>query len=106
VEFAEFKFSQVQPEGKFKIMFMKRTTLNKNKTHSLSCMQCYRIRLFLLTATPLICGLFFIEKDTTPLAGATPMKAALLILGLGSLGFLIRVLQYIGKNKPPEDNSH
>lgn len=62
--------------------------------------------MFLLAATPLIFGLFFIEKDTAPLSGATPMKAALVILGLGSLGFLIRVLQYIGENKPTEDRSH
>lgn len=54
-----------------------------------------------MTAAPLIAALFFIEKDTAPLAGITPMTVALILLGLGSLGFVIRVLQHLADRRAP-----
>ncbi|WP_333869802.1 hypothetical protein [Cypionkella sp.] len=57
-----------------------------------------------MTATPLIGSLFFVNKDTSPLAGVTPMTIAISILALGSLGFLIRALQYFGVKRSPSES--
>ena len=54
-------------------------------------------------AAPLIVSLFLVDKNTSPLAGVTPMQISLAFIILGSIGFAIRVLQYWAENRPAQD---
>ena len=59
-----------------------------------------------MAAMPMVIGLFLIDKDTSPLAGVTPLQVALAILALGSFGFLIRVFQHYAElNQPMADKA-
>jgi hypothetical protein len=57
----------------------------------------------LLMAAPLIVSLFLVDKNTSPLAGVTPMQIAIAFILLGTIGFVIRVMQYSAENRSAQD---
>lgn len=52
-----------------------------------------------MMAFALILGMFFVDKELSPLSGLTPMSFALAILFLGTIGFLVRVVQHLADKK-------
>ena len=58
-----------------------------------------------MVSLALIIAMFFVDKELSPLSGLTPMSFALAILFLGTIGFLVRVVQHLA-DKKREAQSH
>jgi hypothetical protein len=52
-----------------------------------------------MVAFALILGMFFVDKELSPLSGLTPMSFALAIVFLGTIGFVVRVAQHLADKK-------
>ena len=52
-----------------------------------------------MMAFALILGMFFVDKEFSPLSGLTPMSFALAIVFLGTIGFVVRVVQHLADKK-------
>ena len=52
-----------------------------------------------MVSLALIIAMFFVDKELSPLSGLTPMSFALAILFLGTIGFVVRVVQHLADKK-------
>jgi hypothetical protein len=52
-----------------------------------------------MVSLALIIAMFFVDKELSPLSGLTPMSFALAIVFLGTIGFVVRVVQHLADKK-------